>query len=522
MVILATKAGFSSALGAFVMGSILAETMDAERIEHLVQPVKNLFGAIFFVSVGMMINIPVLGDHLVSIVIISLVVIIGQVFFASSGVLLAGQPLKVAMKSGFSLAQIGEFSFIIAGLGLTLGVIANYVYPVIVAVSTITIFTTPYMIRLSEPTYRFIERNVPASWHKFFNEKNTSGAHPVNYESTWKLLLKGMVKMVVIYLLISIMILFLSFQYFVPFIHSHIHGILGNVVITVVVLSVLSPFMRAIMVKKNHSAEFEQLWSESRSNRGPLIFTIVFRVLLCMGMIVFVLEELFHAAWGIAAGIAIIVLIIFVFSKQLKKQSILIERRFKKNLNARQHYHELHAPIKKGFVNHLMARDLHLADFEVKQNYSIIGKTLKELNFRQRCGVNIVTIIRGDKRINVPGGDELLMPFDHIIILGTDRQMLVFQRFIEEKRTKYAQKKEEEPIPAPQVSIEQFQIEWNSSLIGKTIKTSEIRDRGDCLVVGIERDNTSVMNPDIDLELFEGDIIWVVGEHDKIVHLKDL
>ncbi len=522
MVILATKAGFSSALGAFVMGSILAETMDAERISHLVQPVKNLFGAIFFVSVGMMINIPIVGEYIVPITIISIVVIFGQIFFASSGILLAGQPLKVAMQAGFSLSQIGEFSFIIAGLGLSLGVIGDYLYPVIIAVSVITIFTTPYMIRLSDPTYRLIERKVPVSWHKYFNEKNTSGAHPVNQENTWKLLLKEMAKMVVIYMLICVTIIFLYFQYLEPLLKLHLNGTWGNLVSTIVIITLLSPFMRAIMVKKNHSIEFEKLWSNNRSNRGPLIFTIIFRVLLCVGMIIFILEKTFHATWGIAASIALVILIIFTFSKQLKKQSILIERRFKRNLNARQHYQELHAPIKKGFVNHLLSRDLHLADFEVKQNYSIVGKTLRELNFRQRWGVNIVTIVRGDKRINIPGGDELILPLDHIIVLGTDRQMLVFQRYIEDKRTKYAQKKEEEQVAAPQVSIEQIQIESGSTLIGKSIKTSSIRDKGDCLVVGIERDDTSVLNPDIDTEILERDIIWVVGEHDKIIQLKDL
>ncbi len=521
MVILATKAGFSAALGAFVMGSILAETMDAERIEHLVQPLKNLFGAIFFVSVGMMINIPILGDYIFPIAIISIVVIFGQIVFASTGILLSGQPLKIAVQSGFSLAQIGEFSFIIAGLGLSLGVIADYLYPIIVAVSVITIFTTPYLIRLSDPAYRFIERKVPASWQKFFN-KNTSGARPVNQENTWKKLLKDISIMVVIYLIICLMIIFLAFQYLVPFIQSHHWGLNGNILCAAIIILLLAPFMRAIMVKKNHSIEFEKLWSDSKANRGPLVFTIVFRVILCMGMIIFILERLFNSKSGIMISIASIILIIFVFSKQLKKQSILIERRFKKNLNARQNYQEFHAPIKKKFVNHIMARDLHLSDFEVKQNYTIVGKTLKELNFRQRCGVNIVTIVRGDKRINIPGGEERIYPFDHVIVLGTDKQMFIFQRFIEEKKHKFRHEPDEIKEQVPSVSIEQFQIEADSILIGKSIKTSGIRDKGDCLVVGIERDSTSMMNPDIDLELEEGDVIWVVGEHDKILQLKDL
>ncbi len=521
MVILATKAGFSSALGAFVMGSILAETMDAERIEHLIQPVKNLFGAIFFVSVGMMINLPVLSGYILPIIIISLVVIIGQILFATSGVLLAGQSLKVSIQSGFSLAQIGEFSFIIAGLGLSLGVIADYLYPVIVAVSVITIFITPYLIRLSGPAYVFVERKVPASWHKFFN-KDTSGARPVNQESTWKKLLKDMIRMVVIYLIICIMIIFLSMQYLAPVVQSNLPGTKGSALCALIIITMLAPFMRAIMVKKNHSAEFEKLWSESKTNRGPLIFSIVFRVFLCAAMIMFVLEKLINASLGVALSVASIILTIFVFSKQLKKQSILIERRFKKNLNARQYYQELNAPMKKRFVNHLLSRDLHLADFEVKPNYSIVGKTLKELNFRQRCGVNVVTIIRGNNRINIPGGDERIYPMDHVIVLGTDKQMLVFQQFIEEKNKKHAKSKDEDMEPAAEVNIEQFQIEPGSRLIGRTIKNSGIRDKFDCLVVGIERDNTSIMNPDIDLELIEGDVIWIVGEREKTLQLKDL
>lgn len=519
MVMLATKAGFSTALGAFVMGSILAETMEAEKIEHLVQPVKNLFGAIFFVSVGMMIDLPILGTYIFPIVIITLVVILGQVIFATSGVLLSGQSLKTAIQSGFSLAQVGEFSFIIAGLGLSLGVISNFLYPVIISVSVITIFITPYLIKLSEPTYKFVDRKIPASWQKYLN-KNASGARPVNQENTWKKLLTDIFRMSFVYLLFSVMIVFLSFQYLVPLIKSHIEGMKGSVLSVVIIVLLLSPFLRAIMMKKNHSVEFEKLWNESKVNRGPLTFLIIIRIVICVGFIMFVVSKLLNATFGLTLSISAIVILIFLFSKGLKKQSILIERRFKKNLNARQDYNERQAPIKKKFVNHLLSRDLHLADFEVKQHYSIAGKTLKELNFRQRCGVNIVTIIRGDKRINVPGGEERIFPLDKVIVLGTDKQMLIFQRYIEEKGKKYQQEKEQKTDETPhEVTIEQLLIEENSPLIGKTIKNSGIRDKADCLVVGIERDNTSTMNPDIDLEFLANDVVWVVGEREKIYQL---
>ncbi len=517
MVILATKAGFSSALGAFVMGSILAETMEAEKIEHLVQPVKNLFGAIFFVSVGMMIDLSILGTYIFPIIIITLVVIFGQVIFATSGVLLSGQPLKIAIQSGFSLAQIGEFSFIIASLGLTLGVISDFIYPVIVSVSVITIFVTPYLIKFSEPAYKFIDKKIPSSWQKYLN-KNTSGARPVNQENTWKTLLTSMFKMVFIYLLFSIMITILSFQYLAPFIKSHVEGTKGSVLCVLIITLLLAPFLRAIIVKKNHSVEFEKLWNESRVNRGPLTFLIIFRIVICVALLMIIESKLLNATFGIGLSVSTIIILIFVLSKGLKKQSILMERRFKKNLNARQEYTELHAPLKKKFVNHLLDRDIHLSEFEIKQNYSIVGKTLKELNFRQRCGVNIVTIIRGDKRVNIPGGDERLFPMDKIIVLGTDKQMMIFQRYIEDKRKKHAETVEQEP--PKDITIEQVLIEQDSPLVGKTIQNSGIRDHADCLVVGIERWESSILNPDIDLKFEADDIIWVVGEREKIVNLQ--
>jgi CPA2 family monovalent cation:H+ antiporter-2 len=521
MVILATEAGFSSALGAFVMGSILAETIEAERIEHLVQPVKNLFGAVFFVSVGMMIDLSILSQYILPIMIISSVVIIGQVTFGSLGVLLSGQPLKVAIQSGFSLSQIGEFSYIIAALGLSLGVIASHLYPIIVAVSVITIFISPYIVKLSEPAYKFVEKKAPGSWQKFMN-KDSSAARPVNSENTWKKFLKELALMAVIYLAFTIMAVLLSFKYLVPLILKYIGGIEGKILSAVIIVALISPFLRAIMAKKNRSKEFEELWSK-KINRGPLIFLIAIRIIICMIILSAILLKLFHITWLIVLPIVALLVSLFFYSRQLKKQSILLERRFKRNFHARQVHQEQHAPVKSKFVNRLLDRDLHLADFEIKQEYSIVGKTLKELNFRQMCGVNVVKIIRGRKRINIPGGEERIYPLDRLVVLGNDTQMIIFQQFIEEKGKKFQQTELEESNVMPlEVNIEQFQIEPDSKLIGKTIKTSHIRDKFDCLVVGVERGESSTMNPDVDLEFEPYDIVWVIGEHDKIIKLNEL
>ena len=517
MVYLATAAGFSSALGAFVMGSILAETIDSERIEKLTLPIKDFFGAIFFVSVGMMIQPLTLGEYILPILIISLVVIAGQILSGTGGVLLSGQNLKTAVFSGFSLCQIGEFSYIIAALGLSLGVIESSLYQIIVSTSVITIFVTPYMMKLANPAYGFLERTLPQTWQDFLNKD--SSAHPINEQSLWKKLLKEMFIMVLIYFFICVIIIYLALFYEVPFVQRLLPGIKGNLVVSVSVIIFLAPFMRAIIIKKDRSDEFRQLWAENKNNRGPLIFTILIRVLMCAGLIMFVLFELFHTHFVIAFTLAIVLLIAFAESSHLKAGSISIERRFKENFNEKEKFRESKAPLSKGFVNHVMARDLHLADFTVLPHYLIAGKTLKEVNFRQLCGMSIVTIIRGNIRINIPGGNERIFPGDHITLLGTDSQMEIFQKKIEENRLKFETQEEQ---PASEVRIKQILIGPESHWIGKTIRTSGIQDKNNCLLIGIERNNTSMQNPNPDLVLEENDVLWLIGEYDNIMKISNL
>ena len=517
MVFLATTAGFSSALGAFVMGSILAETIDSERIEKLTLPIKDFFGAIFFVSVGLMVNLSTLGEYIVPILIISLVVIVGQVLSATGGVLLSGQNLKTAVFCGFSLCQIGEFSYIIAALGLSLGVIESSLYQTIISSSVLTIFATPYIIKLSNPTYRFLERTLPQSWQDFLNKG--SSAHPVNEQNLWKKLLKEMITIVVINYFICIIIVYLALFYEVPFVQGLLPGIKGNLLVSVVILILFAPFMRAIIIKKDRSDEFRQLWTDNKNNRGPLIFTILIRVLMCAGLIMFVLFKLFHTHFVIAFTLAIILLMAFVASSHLKARSISIERRFKENFHEKEIFHESKSPLTKGFVNHVLERDMHLADFEILPHYPIAGRTLKESKFRQIFGMNIVTIVRGEIRINIPNGNERIYPGDHIILLGTDSQMEIFQKRIEENRIKYENREEK---PSPAVQMTQIQISPESHLIGKTIRTSGIQEAHDCLLIGIERNNTSMQNPDLDLELEEGDILWLIGEYNNILKVSKL
>jgi CPA2 family monovalent cation:H+ antiporter-2 len=432
--------------------------------------------------------------------------------------LLAGQNLRTAVSSGFSLTQIGEFSFIIGSLGMALGVIEVSLYQIIVSVSVITIFITPFVMKLADPACRLLEQKLPERWQNFLN-KNASGAHPLNQNNLWKRFLQKLIAYTIIYFILCITISFFSLRYGVPLLQHYMPGIKGNLIAAVLILSIISPFLRIIVVSQDGSVEFLRLWKANKSYRGPLISTIVIRVLLCAGLIMYVLLRLFHTHSIVAFALALGILLLFLASRRLRNQTIKIERRFRTNLNEKQEYEESKKPVSAGFTNHLLERDLHLSDFRIRPYYSIVGKTLKELQFRQSYGVNIVTIVRDDLRINIPNGEERIYPNDHLIVLGTDQQMELFQHRLEEKKKKYLDYKEK---PADSVCLQQIEVEPDSYLIGKNIQTSRIQEDYGSLVVGIERNNGSRLNPGLDLIFEEGDILWLVGENANIREMKKI
>lgn len=512
MVLLATKIGFSAALGAFVMGSLLAETLDAERIEHITRPVKDFFGAIFFVSVGMMINPLALGQYWLPILLITLVVIVGQITFGSLGMIFSGQPLRVALQSGFSLAQVGEFAFIIATLGVSLRVTDSRLYPIIVAVSVITTFLTPFFMRMSEPAYKRLMRSLPQSAKHILLRFSNGTRPPANKENAWLNLLKDIARVVLVYTAISIAILFFGLYYLVPFVKNLHYGIIGDIAVSVIIILAMAPFLRAMMMKKNNS--IQGLIAENNMSRGPLIGLMIVRVLIAMALVMFVVAKLFHLSWIILIAIALGTVIITLLSQTLKRSSIHIEKRFLSNLTERQQHADSQKPVSKEFVRHLLARDIHLAEFELQPQSPLIGKPLKGIHLRQTYGINIVSIIRGENRINIPGGEEQLFPHDRIVVVGTDHQMMRFNYVMEEcasQKENSADKKE--------VVLEQIYVDETSKLIGKTIGTAKLRDKYRCMVVGIERGERSKMNPEIDEVFRQGDTLWLAGEKQKIIKL---
>lgn len=513
MVVVAAHTGFSAAFGAFIMGSILAETLEAEHIEQLVKPVKDLFGAIFFVSVGMMVDPGMIVEYAISILVITLAVIVGQSLFGTLGVLLSGQPLKTAMQCGFSLTQIGEFAFIIASLGVSLNVTSHFLYPIVVAVSVITTFLTPYMIRLAEPASNFVDAHMPKRW-KGFLDRYTSGSRAVNHDSLWKRLIVSLVRITVVYSIVCVAIVAVSFRFLVPLCKEGLPGVWGALVAAFVTILFLAPFLRAIMIKKNHSMEFVTLWNDNRGNRAPLVATIVLRILLAVSFVMFVIAGLFKMSVGLVFGVALLLVIVMILSRQLKRQSILIERKFFQNLRSRDIRAEYMGEKKPEYAGRLLSRDLHLADYVVPGESGWVGKTLAELNFGKEYGVHVVSILRGKKRINIPGAMDRLFPQDKLQVIATDEEL---NRFGEEMAK--VSELDTDVVEKSETILRQFRIDAGSPFLGKTLKEAGIREKYHCLIAGVERGSDELHAPDPHEPFAEGDVVWIVGEKADVYKL---
>lgn len=526
MVLFAMEVGFSSALGAFVMGSVLAETLEAERIERLIRPLKDVFGAIFFVSVGMMVDFSVISEYIFPVFIITLTVVLGQITFGTCGLLLAGQPIKTALQSGFCLTQIGEFAFIIALLGINLGIIDKFIYPVIVAVSVITIFLTPYIMRLSEPACNFVEKHLPASWVSAIERRSLSGKS-AQAQNVWYSLLTQITRIIFVYSMLTIAIELLSIKYFIPFVMSKVDGIWGAIISAGATILLISPLLRAIVAKKNHSKEYKYLWKSSKSNHVPLITTILLRFLIAAAFIYFILlktAKLMNVNMGflfvfIFVVCAATLIILMLRSRRIKLYSITLERKFMQNLNSRENEADKRQREKEVFgkrqlAQRLSAHDLHLVDFEVPQYSKFIGSTLRKVNFHQKFGVYVVSIMRGKQRINIPTAGEIIFPLDKLLVLGSDAQLKSFNDALNTDNEEWMVDTQNQGVV-----IEQFQVSSTSNLAGKNISQSGIKEYSKCMVVGIEHEGVTMMNPSPNTQICEGDYIWIVGEVEKIEKL---
>lgn len=516
MAVISTEVGFSSAFGAFVMGSILAETVEADKIIRLVEPVKNLFGAIFFVSVGMLVDPKIIVSYAIPILCLVLAILAGHALFSTAGYLLSGQNLRNAMRCGFSMSQIGEFAFIIASLGLSLGVISDFLYPVVVAVSVITTFLTPYMIRAAEPCHDFLVTRLPRRWTRIFDHIGAGLPATPASGSLWRRLVRAMLLNTLIYGILSLAVIVVMFTFALPFcrrLSTDLTGThwAGNAVCGVATVLLISPFLRAIVMKKNHSEEFKALWTERLINRLPLVFTVIARLVVAVSFVFYIAYYLTRFANALIVAIALGAIVLMVLSRRLNKRSIRLERLFVQNLRSREIQAEALGRKRPLYEGRLLDRDVHMSFCEVPEDSLWAGRALSELAFRQRFGVNVSSILRGSRRINIPHGDVLIFPGDQLQVIGDDEQLT---RFAGSMRTELHA--EDAEIEQREMRLRQIVIAPGSPLMGKTMQESGIRDRYNCMAVGLDEGekNLTVVTPTH--RFAPGDVLWVVGEERNV------
>ena len=514
LVVVAESVGYSSAFGAFMMGSILAETVEAESIERVVSPVKDLFGAIFFVSVGMLVDPAVLAAYWLPILVICLAIIVGQAFFGTVSFLISGQPLRTALQCGFSLAQIGEFAFILASLGTSLGVTSDFLYPVVVAVSIITTFFTPYMIRAAVPVCTFLERIVPPNvLHRLMERGTSRSTAPQKPDRhTWKQLLTALVSQVGAYLTLSIAVILISFSVLLPLCRATFGHWVGNASCGLLTFLVAAPFLRAIVMRKNHSDEWKQLRRRSRLSHLGLWVTFLVRYAIAASAVYYIINFLspFWWVWHVIASLVLVALIIA--SRPIKWVSIKLERTFLQNLRSREVMAQTDN-AEPGYAGRLTSRNIHIAELNVPEDSAWAGKRLSELDLGRRYGVMIAAIVRGTHRLNIPDGDTMLFPSDRIEAIGSDESLQLFQQHLDSEHHAY-------PTSSRKLQLRRVLIREGSPFVGVTLRDSGIRSHFHCMVVGFEDADGNIIPAQADRVIARNDALWMVGVDDSLRTLR--
>jgi len=515
MVGISAATGFSAALGAFVMGSILSETVEGPKIEQLTVSIKDMFGAIFFVSVGMMINPAVIAEHWGSILTLVVVSLIGILFFSSSGALIAGRGLDTAVHAGFSMAQLGEFAFILAGLGCSLGVMRDFIYPVIIAVSVITTFTTPYMIKAATPTSRWLHKKLPASFIAKVSPSAESVTSSKMEDNDWKLLIKNYLIRIILYGVILVAILMISNRFLddiaaklLPDISKQIR----DIVCTGVTLLMVVPFIYGLAVKSGSiTGPAQRLLKKKASNRWPIISLIILRSLLG---VMFVLTTIFirhEMSWGTIVCITVIGICVVLRSRHSVRHFSSLEDSFMANLNEREIDEMRKAPVSASVKKIMAGYDVHLEVMEISPYFTYLGKPLREMPFRHNSGVSILKIQRGDSSILIPSGGEQIFPYDKLLAVGTTGQLAEFKKIMDG----CIAEKHDSPH---NFDVQHFTVKESDMFCEHTLRMLKIRDYG-CMVLSVLRGEEFITNPKADFKFVQDDIVWIAGTTEAIKYL---
>lgn len=504
MVVAASSIGFSAALGAFVMGSILSETVYGEKIQHMLSPVKNLFGAVFFVSVGMLIDTKMLWQYIGPVLLLSALVIVGKLVFVSAGALVSGRTLKQSVQAGSSMTQIGEFSFIIATLGVSLKVTSSYLYPIAVGVSVLTTFTTPFLIRLADPIYKKLTAILPTRWQEMLNQYS-AGSQVLKSESEWKKFIGAYGQLIFINSIFCIAAIMLSRYLLKPYLTGLLeNNNMASLLAVIISLAAMTPFIWALTLKRIEGNAYKILWLNSKYNRGPLVSLEVLRNLLAVVFIGLLIGQYFSLRYTMIGTFLVLVGVLLIFRQRLQQFYQRLESRFLHNLHEKERMEKQH--------HSLVPWDAHLANSRISTSCTFIGKSLEELQLREQFGVNIAFIKRGNRLIYAPSRYEKLYPYDEVGLIGTDIQLQHFNTLLESE----ADEASTVDIDSEEIVLQKVIVDETNQLRGQSVRSSGIREKTNGLVVGIERAGERLLNPASDTVFEWEDIIWLVGDRRKI------
>ena len=502
MVMLANYAGFSSALGAFVMGSILAETLEADIIHKLVTPIKNLFAAIFFVSVGMLVNPKVLVEYTWPVIIIALTVMIVKTLSATFGMLISGRDIHTSFKAGFCFCQIGEFSFIIAALGLSFKVIDEYLYPIIVTVSIITTFFTPYIIRLANPLYNWLNPRIPEKWKQAMSNYSEGFKVSETTTLTFKTFVVNQFKNMLIYGCIIFALAIICFSAIGAFIVNNIHGLWGGITAIAVTLAIVSPFIWAMAFKYRISLTNSRLITKNLFERHVIAIIFVLRYIIAVGIITSILSHFISLNFFAAIGIAIGISLILAFSNGIMKFYDKLEKNFMDNLNKRQKQASFIIPD-------VLQENFHLEKVTVSPLSRVVGKQLKDTVFRKEFKVSVVCIERGNDIYDLPDKDMYFYPYDIVTLVGCDDNINKVKPIIEIENTELIHERK-----GHNMSLHSFTITEKSPICHVSLLNSMFKDKYDAMVIAIQRGDEYILSPSAATIFNCKDIVWFVSSNE--------
>lgn len=498
MAVFSVACGFSLELGAFVMGSILAGTMAAERMDRVIAPVKNLFGSVFFISVGMMVDPGVLVTYWWQILLLACVVIAGMILFGTLGMLATGQTLRVAIESGFTLTQVGEFSFIIASLGMSLGVLNESLYPIIVAVSVLTIFTTPYFIKMADPAATWVEKHLPGSL-TFLIDRYSRQTYDTNEtRRLWRAVLGRYAWRIVLYSVILLAEIMVSRMFLFPFAERLLPKA-GHLVATVLTVIAMLPFLVALCFSSTHPSEKMKLHQTAAFYDVPLLAMRIIRYLVTLFFIVYFITVTYSSLVGWLVGVACFALILVFASSRLLKRYSKMESKFIQNLNMREN-------MRMGVGNDLVD-DMHQAFIEIDNNCPFVGDKLKDSGLRSDYGVSVSSISRGDDYMPLPSPDARIFPGDVLGVIGNDEQLRKLNEDLD-AATKAGIMLNIKQNP---VDLSSIRLEADSPIVGVPLKNTDILHDYYSMIVKIKRGDDFIQ-PLPDVTLQPGDVVWVVGD----------